>query len=343
MVFYVKKQGSALPVFDNAEPVFCLIFFVIEDNDTCAYQNKGDEQVDERNISVFLKHDIGENNAENGSHKAEHSYLGNGVVLQQYSPESIGDSGEECQIDENAQSRHIVDTDISAEQQTDNYHNRAAEDKLIAAEDNRVLIFGIALHQNRGSGIRNSGEQHEAVAVEIHIEVKSVEINNDDSRKTKDAGNYLFEGEALLLKDKAGDEDSEENVSAADNSSLNAGGVGKTDIEEKVLYHGLEAAYLSDKMQILLLGEEELLSADAVKQNGEYSRQSESYSREKYSGGNTLMRQDKLITQLDKGGGAAPKRAAYQRRDGYEPRICVEFFVCVFHVASPKKCIFISP
>lgn len=224
---------------------------------------------------------------------------------------------------------------MSAEQQAGCYHHAAAQNKLVSAQNHGVFVFGVTLYQNRGNSIRDGSKHYKAVAVKIHVEVKSIEINYYDSGKSKYTGDDFSWGERLLLEYKAGNDYNEENISAADNSSFNSGRVGKPDIEEKILYYRLKAAYFSHQMKIFLFWKEKFLSAGAVKQNGEYSRKGKAYSGKKNGGGNSLVRHYKLIAHLDKGGGTAPERTAEKSCRSNKPRICKKLFVGIFHFKTP--------
>ena len=183
---------------------------IVQHKHTCAYKNERDQKIYKHNRAFLGKHQLGENNSENRGHKAENRHLGNRVVLKKNAPERICDGGKEGEVyeDRDAFRRYVIY--LASRYKSYYHHNRAAEDKLISADNDGIFILGEDLNKHRGDRQGHCREKNEAVARKVHFEIKSVKIYRDNSRKSDYAGNNLFGGKLLLLEKKAGEEDCEE-------------------------------------------------------------------------------------------------------------------------------------
>ena len=217
---------------------------------------------------------------------------------------------------------------MTAEAKTNDHHHRAAEDELIARKNDRVFIFRKSLHKNRGNRKRNRGEENKGIAKQIHLKGKPVDIDENNARKAEQASNNLLEIQLFHAEDQAGNEDRKEGGRAGKNRSLYAGGVCKTNVEEKILDDRLKAADDADSAEIFLFGIENAPPCNAVDQNGQHARKEETNARKNKRGGNAAVRHNQLVAELNKRCGAAPKRTAKQgaKRDHQRVRKKILFF-----------------
>ena len=214
--------------------------------------------------------------------------------------------------------------DLAACDKSDDDHNRTAEHKLIAADNNGVLALRENLNKNGRERQGHCREEDEGVTGEVHTEVETVEVYRDDACEADDARDNLLSGELLLLEDKAGDKDCEEGGRAGDDSSLCARGVRKTYVEEEILNTGLKGGDDGNLAVVLALGIKHLFAGDAVKRDSDKACRGKSYTCEEDGGGHVGLSAIKhdLISGLDKGGGTAPKSATKKRTENNDDRSC---------------------
>ena len=317
--------------------IFSLPFLprIVKKEDSRGNEDEGYRDIYRRGSARAGEKKNREDRAEDGGRKREDADARHGVELKKKSPKGVGDSRKECEVDKERDPSAARERDLTAERKAENYHKRTANDKLISAYNDGVLVLREALHKHRGECVGHGGEDNEAVTEEIHSKGKTREVYLDNSRKAKDAGKYLLCGKLLLLKNKACDKHAEERGRARGDSALNARGVCKSDIEEYVLYHRLKGADGEDARNIFLLGEEEFSPRKAVDHNSDNARHKEAHARKKYGRGNARD-QKELIAYLDSGRGAAPERTAKERREYKHVGLCkyTRFFVFDFHFFS---------
>ena len=301
---------------------------VVKHKHACTYKHKGDKKVYKLYSAFLGEHKLGEDNAEHRCHKAEDSNLGYGVELKKHAPKCVSDSGEECEVNENSRAGDIEAIYSAACENTADDHNSTAEHKLISADNNRILVLREYLDKNRGECERHSREKNKGIAQEVHAEVEAVKIYRDDAREADNASDNLLGGELLLLEDKAGDENSEEGGRAGDDGSLRARGVGKTNVEEEILYNGLESGNDSDLIKIFALRAKKLAASYTVKCDGDKSCSGKSDTREQDDGRYTYVSAVEyvLVSQLNEGSGTAPKSAAKHSSENNEQRVGKHLF-----------------
>ena len=285
--------------------------YVVKHKDAEADENEGDKEVNELYRALLGEHKLGKENAEDGSHKAEDSNLGYGVELKEHTPECVCDSGKEGEVNENCRTLEVEVVNLATCEKSNDNHHRAAEHKLIAADNDGVFRLGEYLNKHGGECKRHCREENECVTGKVHAEIKSVKVNCNNARKAYYARNDLLYGELLLLEDKAGDKDSEEGRRAGDNSALCARGVSKTNVEEEILNNGLEGSDDSNLAEVLLLRVKHLAARYAIEQYGDEACSGKSDAGKKNGRVNVGLAplEHYLVAHLDKWGCATPKRA----------------------------------
>ena len=163
-------------------------------------------------------------------------------MLKEKSPDGVGDSGEGGEIDEDACGAEIGNYHLAAEDYAHKDHKYSADDELISADEDGLLVFGEELHENRGECKRDGGEDNEAVAEEVECQFKAVKVNDNDACKAEYASDDLSCRKLLLPENKASDKHAEECGRAAEDSAFNARGIGESNVEEKILDNRLECA-----------------------------------------------------------------------------------------------------
>ena len=121
-----------------------LVIFVgliVEKKYSSGHQNECDNQVQRIYTAMLGKEQKRENCAENRGGEGEDCYLRHGVVLQEHAPQRICHSREKCEVDKDDNTLCTLKTYTAAKKQTEKDHKCAAEDKLIATENNGILVL----------------------------------------------------------------------------------------------------------------------------------------------------------------------------------------------------------
>lgn len=189
-------------------------------------------------------------------------------MLKKEPPDGVGNGGERGKVDEDCRGGEVGNNDPSTEDYANKYHKSAADNELIARDEYGLLVFGEALHKNRREGKGDGGEDNEAVARQVKGELKTVEVDDNDARKAEHAGNYLSGGQLLLPENQACDKHAEERGGAAEDSALNAGGVGQAYVEEEILNNRLKGADCENSRYVSKLWYEEFSAGNTVNGDG---------------------------------------------------------------------------
>ena len=120
--------------------LLCLLY-VVEHKDAGADEYERDEEVYKLYGAFLGEHKLCKKHTKHGCHKAEDSNLGNGIELQEHTPEGVCDSGEEGEVDEDDRALEGEVIDLSAADKSDDDHYRTTEHELISADNNWILVL----------------------------------------------------------------------------------------------------------------------------------------------------------------------------------------------------------
>lgn len=141
-----KKSRASCSAFFILLPRFRLI---IKQQDAAADEDEGDDEVDGVDSAGFGQEDKREDSTEDGGREGEDRHAGNRIILQQHAPQRVRNRREKGEVDEYNDTRRVRQIYLAAKERADSYHKRAAEDKLISANDHGILILGKSLHKHR--------------------------------------------------------------------------------------------------------------------------------------------------------------------------------------------------
>ena len=123
--------------------IFSLPFLprIVKKEDSRGNEDEGYRDIDGRGSARAGEKKNREDSAEDGGRKREDADARDGVKLKEKPPERVGDSREERKVYKERDTSAARERDLTAERKTENYHKRTADDKLISADNDRVLVL----------------------------------------------------------------------------------------------------------------------------------------------------------------------------------------------------------